>query len=254
VKAKAKTNPQARRSGCFRWILLIPAVALLQPANPLQRIALAQQQAPGTIVFVHAPDGGPPWPVEDVYSMDADGANVKALTSDGHSHNPAWSPDGQRMLFVRDSTLQIRPASKEEKQFGSYHPVELFVMDGDGTNRRLLLRMEPVIYSAAWSADGKTIAISALPEEFASRPQAGGDPIRAGLFLLPADGQGQPRLLFWNALTPSWSPDGKQIAFSAERPRGQWAIHVANSDGSNDVQLTDPPLMAGSPSWSPDES
>ena len=230
---------------------MILALCFLEMATPFQAIAQAQQQSTGVIVFIHAPDGGAPWPVEDIYSMDAEGANVKALTNDGHSHNPAWSPDGQRVLFVHDSVLQGRPAYKEKKQYESYHPVELFVMDRDGTNRRLLRRMEPVIYGAAWSADGRTIAISALPEAFANRPQPG-DPMRAGLYLLPADGQGEPRLLFRNALTPSWSPDGKQLAFSVEQPRGRWAIHVANSDGSNDVQLTDPPLMAGSPSWSPD--
>src|ERR1017187_9378070 len=109
-------------------------------------------------------------------------------------------------MILKKWKLEGRPAYKEKKQYESYHPVELFVMDRDGTNRRLLRRMEPVIYGAAWSADGRTIAISALPEAFANRPQPG-DPMRAGLYLLPADGQGEPRLLFRNALTPSWSPD-----------------------------------------------
>ena len=76
--------------------------------------------------------------------------------------------------------------------------------------------------------------------------------MRAGLYLLPADGQGEPRLLFRDAFTPSWSPDGKKLAFSVERPRGQWAVHVANSDGSHDVQLTAPSRIGGSPAWSPD--
>ena len=37
-------------------------------------------------------------------------------------------------------------------------------MDRDGGNRHLLRRMEPVIYSAAWSPDGKTLAVSAVIE------------------------------------------------------------------------------------------
>jgi TolB protein len=76
--------------------------------------------------------------------------------------------------------------------------------------------------------------------------------MRGGLFLLPANGRGEPRLLFFNAFTPAWSPDGKRLAFSLEEPRGQWAVHVANADGSNDVRLTDPSLLGGSPAWSPD--
>ena len=197
------------------------------------------------IVYTHAPNGGPPWPVEDVYSMNADGSNAKALTNDGHSHNAVWSPDGKRVLFIHDAALQTEP-DYAGKGLESSHPVELYVMDRDGGNRHLLRRIEPVIYSAAWSPDGTTIAItSGVP----LRPT---EPATVGLFLLRADGQGELRLLFRDAYTPAWSPDGKKLAFSKEEPRGVWTLHTANSDGSNDVQLTDPSLTAGSPSWSPD--
>jgi Tol biopolymer transport system component len=91
----------------------------------------AQKNA-GTIVFIHAPDGGPPWPVEDVYAMDADGTNVRALTNDGHSHHPIWSPDGKRLLFVHDSSLETQASPREQKQYESHHPVELYLMDRDG--------------------------------------------------------------------------------------------------------------------------
>jgi Tol biopolymer transport system component len=207
----------------------------------LQPVAGGQQHGVGTIVYEHAPNGSPPWPVTDIYSMSGDGRNVKALTNDGHSHNPSWSPDGRRILFIHDSALETKPAYREQKGSESYHPIELQVMDKDGRNRHLLRRMEPVIYSAAWSPDGKALAVSCISEE--------GFP---GLFLLPANGQGQLRLLFRGAYTPAWSPDGKKLAFSVENPRGMWAIHVANADGSHDLQLTDPILIAGSPAWSPD--
>lgn len=77
--------------------------------------------------------------------MSSDGSSAKddrrfvpafclspTLTNDGHSHTPAWSPDGRRILFVHDSTLQTKPAYREEKEFESYHSVELYVMDKDG--------------------------------------------------------------------------------------------------------------------------
>ncbi len=183
--------------------------------------------------------------------MGGDGSSPKALTNDGHSSSPTWSPDGRRILFIHDSALPT-PGHPEPKEFESHHSVELYLMDADGGNRHLLRRLEPVIYSAAWSPDGKTLAITCLPEARPNRPPPAGEPMRAGLFLLPADGQGELRLLFRDAFTPSWSPDGKKLAFSVESPRGQWAVHVAGSDGSHDVRLTAPARSGGSPAWSPD--
>lgn len=227
-------------------VLVVPAAMLVAAG------AGAQPSSVGTIVFVHAPDGGPPWPVEDIYTMDAGGRNVKALTNDGHSSNPSWSPDGKRILFVHDAALQTKPAYKEEKRYESYHSTELCVMDRNGGNRRLLRRMEPGIFGAAWSPEGKTIAVSVLPGVSVKLAQPGPEAARAVLVLIAADGSGEPRLLFRDAMTPAWSPDGKKLAFSVERPRGQWAVHVANSDESDDARLTEPSLMGGSPAWSPD--
>jgi Tol biopolymer transport system component len=254
---KGKRHHAARiaplRRGLRRLsIFVVQILTLLGTTALFQPFASAQQHSVGTIVYTHAPDGSAPWPVTDIYSMGADGSNVKALTNDGHSHSPAWSPDGRRILFVHDSTLRTKPAYREQKGFESYHPVDLYVMDKDGSNRHLLRRLEPVIYSAGWSPDGKTLAITSIPEALANLPHPADEPVRAGLFLLPADGQGELRLLLRSAFTPSWSPDGKRLAFSAEQPRGLWAVHVANSDGSNDMQLTDPSHNGGSPAWSPD--
>jgi Tol biopolymer transport system component len=233
-------------------ISMLAILALLAMTGLIQSFASGQQLGTGTIVYDHAPDGSPPWPVTDVYSMAVDGRGVKALTNDGHSHNPSWSPDGRRILFIHDSALETKPAYREQTGFESHHPIELYVMDKDGRNRHLLRRMEPVIFSAAWSPDGKTLAITCITEALTKLPHADDEPVRAGLFLLPASGQGEPRLLFRGAFTPAWSPDGKKLAFSVENPRGMWAIHVANADASHDVQLTDPILIGGSPAWSPD--
>lgn len=51
---------------------------------------------------------------------------------------------------------------------------------------------------------------------------------------------------------PSWSPDGKEIAFSSNRD-GSYELYVINRDGSNPRQLTHGFLIgAHHPSWSPD--
>jgi Tol biopolymer transport system component len=46
---------------------------------------------------------------------------------------------------------------------------------------------------------------------------------------------------------PTWSPDGKSIAFLSTRD-GQWAIWVMNADGSNQRKFFDLPRPMG-PDW-----
>jgi Tol biopolymer transport system component len=52
-------------------------------------------------------------------------------------------------------------------------------------------------------------------------------------------------------VSPHWSPDGKQIAFSSALD-GSLAVYVMNADGSNSQRLTDKALTAYSPTWSAD--
>ena len=50
---------------------------------------------------------------------------------------------------------------------------------------------------------------------------------------------------------PSWSPDGRRIAFESSRD-GDWDIYVMNADGKDIMQITDDDAWDTSPSWSPD--
>jgi Tol biopolymer transport system component len=55
----------------------------------------------------------------------------------------------------------------------------------------------------------------------------------------------------WSKGGYAWSPDGKKIAFSSDRD-GNIEIYVMNTDGSNQVNLTNSPEDEWSPAWSPD--
>lgn len=50
---------------------------------------------------------------------------------------------------------------------------------------------------------------------------------------------------------PSWSPDGKRIAFVSRRD-GNLEIYVMNADGSDQTRLTNTPEWEFNPRWSPD--
>ena len=73
---------------------------------------------------------------------------------------------------------------------------------------------------------------------------------------MEADGGNQQRLTenLFDDWYPSWSPDGKRIAFSSDRQGdfGSFEIYVMDTDGGNQRRLTNDPQYDGSPSWSPD--
>ena len=54
-----------------------------------------------------------------------------------------------------------------------------------------------------------------------------------------------------NDIDPSWSPDGKSVAFASNR-NGNYDIFVMNDDGSSTRQLTNDTADDTEPRWSPD--
>ncbi len=56
------------------------------------------------------------------------------------------------------------------------------------------------------------------------------------------------------AREPAWSPDAKQIVFTAKPSTDRFELHVINRDGSNEKTLVSDPSNNWYPSWSPDGS
>jgi Tol biopolymer transport system component len=71
------------------------------------------------------------------------------------------------------------------------------------------------------------------------------------LYTMRPDGTGSRRITSTkdNDAHPTWSPDGRSIAFARSGPG---RIYVANPDGSGARRLTDDTAEEAEPSWSPD--
>lgn len=119
----------------------------------------------------------------------------------------------------------------------------IFLANPDGSNMKRLLELPKYAFegSPAWSADGKLIAFDAH--------KAGETASETHIFVVNADGA-NPRDLGDGAM-PSFSPQGKRIAFSRYSPN--YGVWVMSSEGAEkELVLLD---EAGwSAHWSPDGS
>lgn len=144
----------------------------------------------------------------DIYVMNADGSGIKALTSDGTSWQPAWSPDGKIIFSMR--------------QNGNG---DIYLMNADGSKLTRLTDHHSFDTGATFSADGEQILFTSWRD---------GTP---ALYTMPASGEvgtetkavnisQNPALRIWEA---EMSPDGSTILFAAS---GQ----ESSSNGPNTTQ------------------
>ncbi len=91
----------------------------------------------------------------NLWILDADGSNLKPLTKLKNSEkidHAAWSPDGGKITFLSQQSLSDNdPIHSNEN---------LWIIDADGSNLKALTKWNVAnIASAAWSPDGKNLAL-----------------------------------------------------------------------------------------------
>ena len=127
----------------------------------------------------------------------------------------------------------------------------IVVVREDGTSKVLALSSGSFSSDPAWSPDGKFIAVTG-----GRGCEAEASFCDIDLYLLNVDDGTEQRLTHGEYRyldPPSWSPDGRRIAFSA-RPNsqddGEFRIYTVNRDGSGAASLGG--LTGSQVAWSPD--
>jgi TolB protein len=182
----------------------------------------------------------------DLYVMEFDSRKTRQLTNDDHGDfHPVWSPNGSTIAFYSDRST----------------PARIWLIESDGTN----LREFPVEISGiadfSWSPDGEQVVFCAnerVTAPDAPRPELGID-LEKDVFIASCNGMDLRRVTKGGnmAMMPSWSPDGKQIAFALTKQPANLSeiqIQVVNIDGTGLKRLTNRPGQSMFPRWLPDST
>jgi TolB protein len=177
-----------------------------------------------------------------LFLASVNNSNERALLpADSLDYNPSFSADGKWVVFTSERT-------------GS---ADIYRVHADGSGLERLTDDPAFDDQAALSPDGSTLVFVSTRE---------GSFANLWLQDLSSRGRSARPIAKTNAgsFRPSWSPDGKWIAFTSDRDtkRARWdggweliqstTLYIVRADGSSLRRLTEVGGYAGSPRWSSD--
>jgi Tol biopolymer transport system component len=180
----------------------------------------------------------------DLCVINADGTGLTRITNTPEDESsPLWSPDGDKIAFLGP-------------------PDGINVANADGSAQTPLPWSGSTIPSTsytgnrawAWSPDGRTFAYTSGCEMYIA-PAEGSGTLRKFTIGRPVRAL-DPTPTYKCLQSPTWSPNGKQIAFTNVTQEGNDGLYVMNVSREDDKhqsrKLTNDP--AAGLSWSPDGS
>lgn len=163
---------------------------------------------------------------KELWVMRFDGGDLRQLTRNQTINlSPSWSPDGRSLLYT--SYRDGRP--------------RLYEVDTRTQRRRRVLGGPGIVVGGRYAPSGREIAVS--------REEARGD-----TEIVIVDHDGSPiQVVARNEgidVSPTWSPDGRRLAFCSARG-GTPQIYVVDAAGGPPRRVTQAGTYNTSPAWSP---
>jgi len=209
-------------------VLAACAGQLARPAPATASFAQGRATPASAVLFSGTQTGAP-----KIYVMDADGTNVRQLTTGpAADETPSYAPGGERFVWVRKVPGADGGA--------------IWTALADGTTPVQLTRTSLRAANPEYSPDGTEIAFDAFVASEGLRR----------VFVMNADGSAITQITFGQGdfIDPSWSPDGEDLVMSNDRVGdGSWGIVTVSAMGGPVVRRVDCAVApgCGEPAYSP---